>query len=51
MKTGIANLPLHYGKAPSWLFGRMKNLAREITIVIVGEFGPEEMLERLSDPF
>ncbi|MFH1625665.1 MAG: DUF763 domain-containing protein, partial [Pseudomonadota bacterium] len=29
----------------------MKNLAREITIVIVREFGPEEMLEKLSDPF
>jgi len=22
-KTGIANLPLHYGKVPPWLFGRM----------------------------
>ena len=51
MKTGIANLPLHYGKAPSWLFQRMKRLAREITLVIIDEFGPEEMLRKLSDPF
>jgi hypothetical protein len=50
-RTGIANLPLHYGKVPPWLFGRMSQLAREITIVIVGEFGAEEMLRRLSDPF
>ena len=29
----------------------MTKLAREITIHIVSEFGPEEMLRRLSDPF
>ena len=50
-RTGIANLPLHYGKVPPWLFGRMSQLAREIVIVIVDEFGAEEMLRRLSDPF
>ena len=37
-KTGIANLPLHYGKVPPWLFGRMSQLAREITIVVIDEF-------------
>ena len=51
MKTGIANLPLHYGRAPAWLFSRMRELARQITIVIVTEFGQKEMLRRLSDPF
>jgi len=51
MRTGIANLPLHGGKAPPWLFNRMKKLAREITYIIVGEYGPEEFLRRLSDPF
>jgi len=51
MKTGTANLPLHYGKAPSWLFQRMKKLARQITLVIIDEFGAEEMLRKLSDPF
>jgi hypothetical protein len=50
-RTGTANLPLHYGKAPRWLFDRMTKLAREITIAITVEFGPEEMLRRLSDPF
>jgi hypothetical protein len=51
MKTGTAQLPLHYGKAPSWLFQRMKKLAREITICIVDEWGADEMLTKLSDPF
>lgn len=51
MKTGIANLPLHYGKAPAWLFGRMKKLAREITLIIAGEYGNEDFLNKLSDPF
>ena len=50
-RTGVANLPLHYGKVPQWLFGRMWQLAREITIAIVDEFGAEEMLRRLSDPY
>ena len=49
-RTGFANLPLHYGKAPRWLFDRMVKLAREITIVIVSDFGADEMLRRLSDP-
>ena len=50
-RTGTAQLPLHGGRAPAWLFGRMVKLAREITIHIVQEFGPEEVLRRLSDPF
>jgi len=50
-RTGIANLPLHYGRAPRWLFDRMVKLAREITIAIVADFGAEEMLRRLSDPY
>jgi hypothetical protein len=50
-RTGIANLPLHYGKAPRWLFDRMVPLAREITIAIVSDFSPEEMLRRLSHPY
>jgi len=49
--TGIANLPLHGGQAPPWLFARMVKLAREIAIVIVSDFGPDEMLQRLSHPY
>ncbi|MCJ7521331.1 MAG: DUF763 domain-containing protein, partial [Dehalococcoidia bacterium] len=49
-RTGVANLPLHGGKAPRWLFDRMTKLSREISIAIVSEFGPAEMLRRLSDP-
>ena len=50
-RTGTANIPLHGGRAPAWLFSRMVRLSREITTHIVAEFGPEEMLRRLSDPF
>jgi hypothetical protein len=50
-RTGTAQLPLHGGRAPVWLFARMVKLAREISIHIVSEFGSEEMLRRLSDPF
>lgn len=51
MKTGTANLPLHYGSAPRWLFSRMKQLAGEIVQVIVLEYGPAGLLKHLSDPF
>lgn len=51
MKTGITHLPLHGGRAPAWLFGRMKHLAREIVLVILHDFGSQELLRRLSDPF
>ena len=50
-RTGTAQLPLHGGRAPAWLFSRMVKLAREITIHIRAEYGSEEMLRRLSDPF
>jgi hypothetical protein len=50
-RTGVASLPLHTGRAPPWLFGRMVRLAREILAHLVAEYGPEEVLRRLSDPF
>jgi hypothetical protein len=50
MRTGIATVPLDYGKCPRWLFERMKKLARAITLAIVEEFGPDEFLKRISDP-
>jgi len=49
-QTGIAHLPLHGGKAPSWLFQRMVRLGREIVRLIVEDSGPEEFLARISDP-
>jgi len=51
MRTGVADLPLHYGKAPPWLFKRMSRLARAVAVVTVEEFGTAELLRRLSDPF
>ncbi|WP_028842865.1 DUF763 domain-containing protein [Thermodesulfovibrio yellowstonii] len=50
-KTGVANLPLHSGKAPQWLFKRMIALSRAIMELMVIELGKEEVLRRLSDPF
>ena len=50
MRTGIATVPLDYGRCPRWLFERMKRLSRGIITAIVGELGPEEALKRFSDP-
>jgi len=46
MKRRIAQLPLHTGKAPPWLFRRMTRLAGAVTMAIVEQFGPAEMLRR-----
>lgn len=51
MKTGTADLPLHYGHCPRWLFKRMAKLSGAIAEAIVLEFGRDEFLKRLSDPF
>lgn len=51
VRTGTANLPLHGGKAPRWLFKRMVQLSEGIIEVIIHEYGHETLLKRLSDPF
>ncbi|HEX8744158.1 MAG TPA: DUF763 domain-containing protein [Thermoleophilaceae bacterium] len=49
-RTGTADLPLHGGRAPAWLFTRMTALAREIVVYMASELGTAEILRRLSDP-
>ncbi len=49
--TGTANLPLHGGKAPKWLFGRMVKLAQAITEVFIEERGLDRFINHVSDPF
>lgn len=49
--TGTADLPLHGGKAPRWLFDRMVRLSGSITEVVVEEFGVDEFLRRITDPY
>jgi hypothetical protein len=46
-----ADLPLHYGKVPSWLALRMSALGGAIVESIVIDYGREEVLKKLSDPF
>ena len=50
-RSGTADLPLHHGRVPAWLSSRMALMGGAITEVIVEEFGPEEFLSRISDPF
>jgi Uncharacterized conserved protein len=47
---GIADLPLHEGRVPPWLANYMKRLARAIISVMVLEWGPDKVVERLSNP-
>lgn len=49
-RTGYADLPLHGGHVPRWLFSRMVRLGRAILLALVDEFGTAEVLRRLSDP-
>jgi len=50
-RSGSADLPLHYGYVPKWLADRMARLGLAITESIISEYGKEEVLRRLSDPF
>jgi hypothetical protein len=50
IRRAPVQLPQHHGAAPRWLFERMTRLAREITLVVVEEYGPHEALAKLSDP-
>lgn len=49
-KRGVANLPLHGGHAPRWLFNRMVKLSKGILDVILYEYDSDEFLRRISDP-
>ena len=48
--SGHADLPLHTGTVPRWLADRMMVLGTLITESLVENFGPDEVLTRLSDP-
>lgn len=50
-RSGGADLPLHGGRAPRWLFERMVPLAREILLILRSDYDSEEILRRLSDPY
>ena len=50
MRTGTADLPLHGGRAPAWLFERMTRLAREMGLAILSEEGSAGLLRRIADP-
>jgi hypothetical protein len=50
-RTGVANLPLHGGKAPAWLTVRMRKLAKEIANIMIDEQGADTFLTRISDPY
>jgi len=50
-KKGTTDLPLHGGSAPRWLFKRMVRLSRGITEVIIEDFGRDEFLRRITDPY
>jgi len=50
-RSGSADLPLHNGYVPQWLYQRMAKLGFAITEAIISEYGKKEFLSRMSDPF
>src|SRR4028118_1475033 len=50
-RSGSADLPLHGGHVPPWLATRMAKLGLAITESIIQEYGKNEILRRLSDPY
>lgn len=50
-RKGYVNLPLHTDHTPRWLWHRMVKLSGAITEVILEEYGHEEFLNRISNPY
>src|SRR3989449_10722443 len=50
-RSGVADLPLHGGRVPSWLAERMVRLGTAISECILYHYGTSEFLSRLSAPF
>ncbi len=50
MAHSYADLPLHYGKVPPWLYERMGLLGGAIVEAIIIEYGRAAVLQKLSDP-
>ncbi len=50
-RSGTADLTLMGGSIPYWLFDRMTKLSLPIVESIILEYGKQEFLRRLSDPF
>ncbi len=50
-RSGSADLPLHNGHVPVWLAERMAKLGLAVVENIVLDYGKDEVLRRLSDPF
>jgi hypothetical protein len=50
-RSGSADMPLHYGHVPPWLANRMALLGSAIVETLIIEYGKNEVIRRLSDPF
>ncbi|HEY4312173.1 MAG TPA: DUF763 domain-containing protein [Pirellulales bacterium] len=50
-RSGHADLPLHGGHVPQWLAQRMAALGGAISETIIQQYGTDELLARLADPF
>ncbi|MGZ8544511.1 MAG: DUF763 domain-containing protein [Flavisolibacter sp.] len=50
-RSGAADLPLHNGQVPKWLYERMSRLGFAITEAILVEYGSKAFLSRISNPF
>ncbi|WDF53477.1 DUF763 domain-containing protein [Mucilaginibacter sp. KACC 22063] len=50
-RSGSADLPLHNGFVPMWLAERMAKLGLAVAEIMVMDFGSDEFIRRLSDPF
>ena len=51
MPRSYADMPLHYGQVPPWLYNRMSKMGVAIVEAIIQEYGRGAVLQRLSDPF
>jgi len=47
---GVADLPLHVGHVPKWLFDRMRRLSRLVIRLMYLEYGERGIVDRIANP-
>jgi len=50
INRGVATFTLDTGQCPRWLYERMVRLGREMSTIIIAEYGPDEFIRRIADP-
>ena len=50
INSGMASMPLHFGRMPNWFTEHMGELSKAVVESVIQNYGKSELLTRMSDP-